>query len=117
MSSEPRQFHALTPELVYAALETGPDGLSDAAALERLAAAGITTREACGNSVRNVTACAHAGVCAREVFDVTGAGDTVIATLALALAARKAGHATDHGVVRAEIPGKFCTCPRTSHLG
>ena len=32
---------------------------------------GITTREACGNSVRNVTACPYAGVCPDEVFDVT----------------------------------------------
>jgi sulfite reductase (ferredoxin) len=38
----------------------------------RLAAAGITTREACGNSVRNVTACPLAGVCRDEAFDVTG---------------------------------------------
>src|SRR5665213_2823276 len=37
----------------------------------RLAAVGITTREACGNSVRNVTACPIAGVCHTEVFDVT----------------------------------------------
>ena len=29
----------------------------------RLAAVGITTREACGNTVRNVTACPFAGVC------------------------------------------------------
>jgi sulfite reductase beta subunit-like hemoprotein len=40
-------------------------------AMERLAAAGLTTREACGNSVRNVTACPYAGVAADEVFDVT----------------------------------------------
>jgi sulfite reductase (NADPH) hemoprotein beta-component len=40
-------------------------------ALERLARAGITTREACGNSVRNVTACPYAGVAPDEVFDVT----------------------------------------------
>ncbi len=39
--------------------------------MRRLAAASITTREACGNSVRNVTACPYAGVCADEVFDVT----------------------------------------------
>src|SRR5580704_13997183 len=39
--------------------------------MRRLAAAGITTREACGNSVRNVTACPIAGVCSDEVFDVT----------------------------------------------
>jgi len=39
--------------------------------MRRLAAADITTREACGNSVRNVTACPYAGVCQDEVFDVT----------------------------------------------
>jgi sulfite reductase (ferredoxin) len=39
--------------------------------MRRLAAVGITTREACGNSVRNVTACPLAGICRDEVFDVT----------------------------------------------
>ncbi len=39
--------------------------------MRRLAAAGVTTREACGNSVRNVTACPYAGVCPDESFDVT----------------------------------------------
>ena len=39
--------------------------------MRRLAAATITTREACGNTVRNVTACPYAGVCPDEVFDVT----------------------------------------------
>lgn len=39
--------------------------------MRRLAAAGITTREACGNTVRNVTACPYAGVCSTEAFDVT----------------------------------------------
>ncbi|MDA0334960.1 MAG: nitrite/sulfite reductase [bacterium] len=39
--------------------------------MRRLAAVGITTREACGNSVRNVTACPLAGVCNTESFDVT----------------------------------------------
>ncbi|HTD22599.1 MAG TPA: nitrite/sulfite reductase [Terriglobales bacterium] len=39
--------------------------------MRRLAAANITTREACGNSVRNLTACPYAGVCPDEVFDVT----------------------------------------------
>ncbi|MFO0586391.1 MAG: nitrite/sulfite reductase [Polyangiaceae bacterium] len=39
--------------------------------MRRLAAAGITTREACGNTVRNVTACPYAGVCKTEPFDVT----------------------------------------------
>jgi sulfite reductase (ferredoxin) len=41
------------------------------AIMRRLAAVGITTREACGNSVRNITACPYAGVCRDEVFDVT----------------------------------------------
>ncbi|NUO47892.1 MAG: nitrite/sulfite reductase, partial [Polyangiaceae bacterium] len=38
--------------------------------MRRLAAVGVTTREACGNSVRNVTACPYAGVCNTESFDV-----------------------------------------------
>ncbi|HEY6100712.1 MAG TPA: nitrite/sulfite reductase [Anaeromyxobacter sp.] len=41
------------------------------AAMRRLAEAGVTTKEACGNSVRNVTACPLAGVARDEVFDVT----------------------------------------------
>jgi len=39
--------------------------------MRRLAAVGITTREACGNTVRNVTACPIAGVCQEQAFDVT----------------------------------------------
>ncbi|WP_240488364.1 nitrite/sulfite reductase [Labilithrix luteola] len=38
-------------------------------AMRDLAAVGITTREACGNTVRNVTASPTAGVAADEVFD------------------------------------------------
>lgn len=38
--------------------------------MRRLAEVGITTREACGNVVRNVTCCPHAGVCQDEIFDV-----------------------------------------------
>ena len=41
------------------------------ALMRRLAAVGITTREACGNVVRNVTACPLAGICRDEAFDVT----------------------------------------------
>ncbi len=37
----------------------------------RLAAVGITTREACGNSVRNVTGCPKAGICRDESFDIS----------------------------------------------
>jgi sulfite reductase beta subunit-like hemoprotein len=40
-------------------------------AMRHLAEVGLTTREACGNSVRNITACPWAGVAADEVFDVT----------------------------------------------
>ncbi|MBI2340142.1 MAG: nitrite/sulfite reductase [Deltaproteobacteria bacterium] len=43
----------------------------------RLAAMGITTREACGNSVRNVTACPIAGVCSEAAFDVTPYADAM----------------------------------------
>lgn len=39
--------------------------------MRRLAAVGITTREACGNVVRNVTACPLSGICRDEVFDTT----------------------------------------------
>jgi sulfite reductase (NADPH) hemoprotein beta-component len=47
----------------------------DAVAL--LASAGLTTREACGNSVRNVTTCPHAGASAQEPFDVTPYAEAV----------------------------------------
>ena len=36
----------------------------------RMAEFGITTKEACGNTVRNVTCCPEAGVCTTELFDV-----------------------------------------------
>ncbi len=52
-------------QLHYVHIEDTPD------VMRRLASVGITTREACGNSVRNVTACTLAGVCRCEVFDVT----------------------------------------------
>src|SRR5687767_4446021 len=39
--------------------------------MRRIADEGVTTREACGNSVRNITACPYAGVAVDEVFDVT----------------------------------------------
>ncbi|MEO1995942.1 MAG: nitrite/sulfite reductase [Planctomycetaceae bacterium] len=41
------------------------------ALMRRLATVDITTREACGNSVRNITGCPYSGVCADEAFDVT----------------------------------------------
>ena len=52
-------------QLHYVQIEDTPS------VMRRLAAVNITTREACGNSVRNVTACPYAGVCPDEIFDVT----------------------------------------------
>lgn len=52
-------------QLHFVHIEDTPD------LMRRLAAVGITTLEACGNSVRNVTACPLAGVCHTETFDVT----------------------------------------------
>jgi len=52
------QFH-------YVKIQDVPQGLQD------LAEHGLTTREACGNTVRNVTACHKSGTCKEEKFDVT----------------------------------------------
>jgi sulfite reductase (ferredoxin) len=41
------------------------------ALMRRLAAVNVTSREACGNSVRNVTACPLSGICREETFDTT----------------------------------------------
>jgi sulfite reductase (ferredoxin) len=51
-------------QLHFVHIEDTPD------LMRRLAAVGVTTREACGNSVRNVTGCPLAGVCRTEAFDV-----------------------------------------------
>jgi len=45
--------------------------------MAKTAAVGLTTREACGNSVRNVTACPMAGISPTEVFDVTQHAEAV----------------------------------------
>ncbi|HVW65790.1 MAG TPA: nitrite/sulfite reductase [Nitrosospira sp.] len=52
-------------QMHYVPLEHTP------AVLRHLATAGLTTREACGNTIRNVTACSLAGVCPRQHVDVT----------------------------------------------
>ncbi len=61
------QFHFVdllrTPELLW-----------------ELAAAGLTTREACGDTVRNVTACPLAGACPSEVLDVSPWAEAVFRT-------------------------------------
>jgi len=51
-------------QIHYIPLERTPD------AMRRLAEAGLTTREACSNTIRNITACPLAGVCPREHVDV-----------------------------------------------
>lgn len=55
---ENMQFH-------FVPLEQTPQALSV------LGQVGLSTREACGNTVRNVTGCPLAGVCADEPFDTT----------------------------------------------
>src|SRR5579864_172345 len=52
------QFH-------FVQLERVSDSLTD------LASVGITTREACGDTVRNVTGCHLAGACPYEVLDIS----------------------------------------------
>lgn len=52
-------------QLYYVKLEEVPDMMRE------LADAGITTREACGNTIRNVTASPFAGASPTETFDVT----------------------------------------------
>src|ERR671912_720108 len=41
------------------------------AVMRDLAVEGLTTREACGNSVRNITGCPYTGTAHDEIFDVT----------------------------------------------
>ena len=43
--------------------------------LRKLAQAGLTTREACGNTVRNVSASHYSGISPKEVFDVVPYAD------------------------------------------
>ncbi len=58
------QFH-------YVKLNDVPQGL------QILADHGITTREACGNTVRNVTGCHKAGTCKEEAFDIAPYGQAI----------------------------------------
>ena len=46
--------------------------------LQELVDAGITSREACGNSVRNVTACDLAGVAKTALFDTRAHGEALV---------------------------------------
>ncbi len=63
-----KQGHITTRENVqlhHIDLERTPE------ALRILGDSGLTSREACGNTVRNVVGCPKAGVCAGEAFDPT----------------------------------------------
>ncbi|MEO1165380.1 MAG: nitrite/sulfite reductase [Chloroflexota bacterium] len=58
-------------QLHYVHIDDTPD------LMRRLAKVGITTQEACGNSVRNITACHLSGVCHDETFDVSPYADAL----------------------------------------
>ena len=45
--------------------------------LQQIANSGLTTREACGNTVRNVTSCPYSGIHPDEAFDVTPYADAL----------------------------------------
>jgi sulfite reductase (NADPH) hemoprotein beta-component len=65
--SQAERAHVTTRESIQIhsiPLDETPD------AMRILARAGLTTREACGNTVRNITACGMAGACALEHTDV-----------------------------------------------
>jgi len=58
-------------QIYYVKLEEAPE------LLRYLAEAGITSREACGNTVRNITACYRAGTSATEAFNVLPYADAL----------------------------------------
>ena len=86
-------------QLHYVHIDDTPD------LMRRLAAVGITTREACGNAVRNVTACPLAGVCHVEAFDTT--------PYAKALAYHLLGHPDTQDMGR-KFKVAFSGCKRSS---
>jgi sulfite reductase (NADPH) hemoprotein beta-component len=59
-------------QIHYVPLEKAPLALKD------LAQAGLTTREACNNTVRNVTCCPLASVCPRERVDIAEYQDDAV---------------------------------------
>ena len=66
-AAEPPHAHVTTRESIQ--IHSIP--LADTpSAMRRLAQAKLTTREACGNTVRNMTACPMAGACPRERTDI-----------------------------------------------
>lgn len=58
-------------QLHYVDIDNVPQMMTD------LSEVGLTTREACGNTVRNVTSCHRAGLCPTELFDVNPISETV----------------------------------------
>lgn len=60
-------------QLHYVPLQDTP------AALRHLARAGLTTREACGNTVRNITSAPLSGVCPHELVDIAPFTDGAVA--------------------------------------
>ena len=77
-------------------------------ALSFLANAGLTTREACGDTVRNIVVCPFAGISPGEVFDVT--------PYAQALGARLLRHPLGRRLPR-KFKIAFEGCPGADHAG
>lgn len=86
---------AITPNLVEAAAMTGMPAVNDDAHVEQLARRlheqldltyVLITRSEKGMTLFDGNTCHHIPTAARDVFDVTGAGDTVIAVFAACLA-------------------------------
>ena len=68
-------------------------------ALELLTKSGLTTREACGNTVRNVSSCPLAGISGEELFDVTPYADAVSGEYSMVKAAAAKGWVDERRLV------------------
>lgn len=86
---------AITPNLSEAAAMTGMQAVNDDAHVEKMAKVlfdkldlsyALITRSEKGMTLFDGTTCHHIPTAARDVFDVTGAGDTVIAVFTACLA-------------------------------
>ena len=75
--------------------------------MRELADEGLTTREACGNSVRNITGCPYAGTSETEIFDV----DAVRRSADALLPASSAG-----GEAAAQVQDRVRGLPRGSRV-
>ncbi|MCW8107240.1 bifunctional D-glycero-beta-D-manno-heptose-7-phosphate kinase/D-glycero-beta-D-manno-heptose 1-phosphate adenylyltransferase HldE [Alteromonas ponticola] len=91
------ELEAIVGEIVHESqLSEKATNLKDSLALDNL----LVTRSEKGMSLYSADAPFHLPAKAREVFDVTGAGDTVVSTLAVALAC---GQTTQQACVLANI--------------